>query len=64
MSFKRQGFSEVLLEEDLSTESLVDHVTRVYNGRKAYIQTMRMSPVGNGVDNIVKVIDEVCKADT
>ena len=54
----------MLLEEDLSTESLVDHVTRVYNGRKAYIQTMRMSPVGNGVDNIVKVIDEVCKADT
>jgi UDP-N-acetylglucosamine--N-acetylmuramyl-(pentapeptide) pyrophosphoryl-undecaprenol N-acetylglucosamine transferase len=61
MSFKRQGFSDVLLEEDLSAESLVDHVARVYNRRKAFIQAMHMSPVGNGVHNIIKVIDEVCK---
>ncbi len=61
MSFKRQGFSDVLLEEDLSAESLVDHVMSVYNRRKAFIESMRMSPVRSGVDNIVKLIDEVCK---
>lgn len=60
MSFKGQGFSEVLLEEDLSTESLVGQVMSVYNRRKAFIQAMHMSPVRNGVDNIVKLIDEVC----
>lgn len=62
MSFKRQGFSEVLLEEDLSAGPLVDQAMRVYSSRKAFIQAMSMSRIGNGVDNIVKVIQEVGRA--
>lgn len=62
MSFQRQGFCEVLAEEDLSTESLVADVARVYNNRKVYVQAMSQSQVNSGVDNIVRVIEETVKA--
>lgn len=62
MSFQRQGFCEVLVEEDLSTESLVDSVARVYNSRKAYVQAMSQSRVSAGVDSIIRVIEDMVKA--
>lgn len=61
MSFKRQGFSEVLMEEDLSAESLADFVMKVYSNRKAYIQSMSLSQTRDGVESIVRVIDEAAK---
>ena len=59
MSFKRQGFSEVLFEEDLTAESLVDWAVRIYTNRKAYIQSMSLSQTRMGES--VMVIDEVVK---
>lgn len=61
MSFKRQGFSEVLFEEDLTAESLVDWAVRIYTNRKAYIQSMSLSQTRDGVESVMRVIDEVVK---
>ena len=40
-SFKAQGFSEVLYEEDITEETLYDALRTVYDNRENYIGTMR-----------------------
>lgn len=62
MSFKKQGFSEVLVEDDLSAESLVDWVSRVYSNRRAYVQAMSFSRTRDGVESVIRLIDELAQA--
>jgi UDP-N-acetylglucosamine--N-acetylmuramyl-(pentapeptide) pyrophosphoryl-undecaprenol N-acetylglucosamine transferase len=60
-SFKKQGYSEVLEEESLSVKSLLDNINEVYENREAYTRAMKVSSLGNGVDGVVKVIEQFRK---
>lgn len=58
-SFKKQGFSEVIEEENLTTKLLTDTVFSVYENRQKYIDAMEKSGQHNGVKIILELIKEV-----
>lgn len=58
-SFKKQGFSEVIEEENLTTKLLTDTVFSVYENRQKYIYAMEKSGQHNGVKIILELIKEV-----
>lgn len=60
-SFQKQGFSYVLLEEDLTKDSLLDAVNHVYENRAEYKKTMEASQMTNSIDMIIKLINKACK---
>lgn len=60
-SFKKQGFSEVLDEENLTDEILFDAVENTYNNRDKFISAMEESTQKNGVDAVISIIEEVTK---
>lgn len=59
-SFKKQGFCDVLEEEDITNESLYTAVTSLYQNRESYIQAMKNSNQSNAVHRIVSLIKESC----
>ena len=60
-SFKKQGFSMVLAEESLSDESLYNAVEELWNNRQTFTDTMAASPLHNGVDTIIELIEKYRK---
>lgn len=58
-SFKRQGFSYVIQEEELTPSSLLAAVRKVYQDRAAYIDAMSKSRQSNGVDIVLGLIEEL-----
>lgn len=58
-SFKRQGFSEVIQEEDLTKELLISTVNNVYENRNKYISAIEASPCGNAIDIIMGLIKDI-----
>ncbi len=59
-SFQKQGFSEVLEEEDLTPETLYQAVSSLYQNRETYIQAMKNSNQSNAVSRVVSLIKESC----
>lgn len=59
-SFKKQGFSDVLEEENLTGKTLYQAVTSLYQKRESYIQAMKNSNQSNAVLRIVSLIKESC----
>lgn len=59
-SFKKQGFSAVLFEEDMNDESFLSAVGELWENRERYIRAMETSPVSNGTELICGLIEEVC----
>ncbi|MBD5135998.1 MAG: undecaprenyldiphospho-muramoylpentapeptide beta-N-acetylglucosaminyltransferase [Lachnospiraceae bacterium] len=57
-SFKKQGFSEVIEEENLNKTLLIDTVHEVYENRSKYINKMENSGSRNAVDTILKLIEK------
>ena len=57
-SFKNQGFSEVIQEEDLTDEALLALIEKVYTNRQNYINTMNGSKTADAVGTIVNLISE------
>lgn len=60
-SFKEHGYSSVLAEEDLTSESLMNAINELYNNRHAYIEKMSKSPQGDAISKIIKLIVENSK---
>ena len=60
-SFKRQGFSFLLKEEDLTSETLLDAITETFKNRTKYIEAMAKSPLNNAIDMIVNLINEAAE---
>jgi len=60
-SFEKQGFSKVLIEEELNSQTLIDGITDLYSKRGGYIQNMKKAKVANGVDEIIKIINGCLK---
>ena len=60
-SFKEHGYSSVLAEEDLTSESLMNAINELYNNRHTYIEKMSQSPQGDAISKIIKLIVENSK---
>lgn len=60
-SFEKQGFSKVLLEEDLNAETFYESINSLYSNRGTYIENMRQNKTSNGVEEIIKLINEYAK---
>ncbi|MEF9945303.1 MAG: undecaprenyldiphospho-muramoylpentapeptide beta-N-acetylglucosaminyltransferase [Lachnospiraceae bacterium] len=58
-SFERQGFSKVLLEEDLCKESLLAAIQALYQERSSYIGAMSQSPQQNSIETIIQLIEDL-----
>ena len=59
-SFKKQGFCEVLNEEDLTDELLINTINDVYSNKDKYIEAMDKSEATKAVDKITKLLIEAC----
>ena len=55
-SFKKQGFSEVINEEDLTSELLLNTIQTVYENREKYIEAMQSSGCGDAVNTITDLL--------
>lgn len=60
-SFKKQGYSYVLKEEELTNDSLMEAVNEVYNNRESYHEAMEKSSMNHAIDTIVGLIKEIGK---
>ncbi|AGC67812.1 UDP-N-acetylglucosamine--N-acetylmuramyl-(pentapeptide) pyrophosphoryl-undecaprenol N-acetylglucosamine transferase MurG [Thermoclostridium stercorarium subsp. stercorarium DSM 8532] len=60
-SFKENGYSEVLYEEDMTAETLVAKVNEVYKNRERYVKAMQNRNLQNPADKIVEIIEEVAE---
>ena len=58
-SFKNQGFSEVLDEEDITEEGLLDIIYRTYDNREEYINNMKNSPQTDSIKIIMDLINNL-----
>jgi len=57
-SFKKQGFSFILNEENLNTPELIKSIDAIYNNRSEYITTMKKSKATNGIDSVLQTIEK------
>ncbi len=60
-SFEKSGYSLVLPEEELNESSLFQKINELYKNRESFIRTMERSSIGNGVEEIVKLIEQYSK---
>lgn len=58
-SFKKQGFSEVIAEEDITEEGLLDIIYRTYENRAEYINNMSNSPQTDAIKIIMELINKL-----
>ncbi len=58
-SFKRRGFSETLLEEELSRESLINDVREVFANKDSYIEAMSKADEIFAAQKVASVIIDV-----
>lgn len=57
-SFRKQGFCEVLLEENLTPELLLKTIHKLYDTRTEYIQAMEKSSLNNAIQTITELIEQ------
>ncbi len=55
-SFKKQGFSMVLPEEEVSAESLLSYIDALFAKKDKYIEAMKSSPSGGSIKTIMDLI--------
>lgn len=60
-SFKKQGFSYLLPEEEITNEKLLAIINEVYTNRASYEQAMAASSQNQAIDIIVGLIEELAK---
>lgn len=60
-SFERQGFSIVLEESEMTNETLLAAINRLYENRKIYTETMKQSSQQNSIDTIIDLIESVAR---
>ena len=60
-SFKKQGFSEVLDEETLTTDKLISTVNDTYANKEKYINAMKSSNMTDAVATIIDLIQSTTK---
>ncbi|MFI3230690.1 MAG: undecaprenyldiphospho-muramoylpentapeptide beta-N-acetylglucosaminyltransferase [bacterium] len=58
-SFKKQNYSSVLQEEDLTKDSLLKEINDLYNNRDSFIKSMQNSKLNNAIDKIIYEIKNI-----
>lgn len=58
-SFKKSGYSYVIKEEELSTETLFAAINEVRSHKEAYIHAMEESPLSDSTGMIIQLIEEL-----
>lgn len=58
-SFEKQGYSYVLQEENVTSETLLNAVNTVYSQRQTYINAMNQSKLANPIETIVNLANEL-----
>lgn len=58
-SFKKNGFSYVLQEEELSTQSLMNAIRDVSSHKEQYVKCMKESEMSDSIKTIMKLITEL-----
>ena len=58
-SFEAQGFSKVLLEEEITEKKLIAAVNETYENREDLSARMEASQLDEGIDNVIKLITEL-----
>lgn len=58
-SFNKQGFSEVIFEEDLTKEILIQKIKNTFKQKNLYIQKMNNSNQKNSIDIIIEQIQKL-----
>ena len=61
MVFKNSGFAEVILEEDLTKDSLLNTVNTVFNNREKYINYMNNSDENSSLHKLFSLITSTSK---
>jgi len=56
-SFEKQGFSKVLMEEDITGKMLVIQVEKLWEEREIYTSVMKQSPLADGAANVCALIE-------
>ena len=57
-SFKKQGFSEVIQEEEITDDLLVKTINLVYENRNTYINAMEQAATNDAITTILNLIDD------
>lgn len=60
-SFEKQGFSKVLMQEDMNIDTLYISILDLYNNKNKYIQAMSKQDHANSLDKILSIIDQYAK---
>lgn len=60
-SFRSQGFSYVLDEEQLANTTLLDAIEHVFHKKASYLNAMEQSKMGNSIQTIICLINEAAK---
>ena len=55
-SFRAQGFSYVLQQEDMTPETLIKGIEKLYHDRGALYEAMATEPTANGIDKVLEQI--------
>jgi UDP-N-acetylglucosamine--N-acetylmuramyl-(pentapeptide) pyrophosphoryl-undecaprenol N-acetylglucosamine transferase len=58
-SFEKQGYSYVLQEKDVTSETLLQAINQVYENRADYIHAMNESKLANPIETIVGLANEL-----
>ena len=58
-SFEKQGFSAVLEEEQLNGDSLLQALDNLWENRDSYISAMNESPMGDSIETIAGLLEEL-----
>ena len=62
-SFEKRGLSHVLMQEDLSAETLCSAVVKLYKERGTLYENMDREPTANGVENVLREIFKAARAE-
>lgn len=57
-SFESQGYSKVLMEDDITNQLLVDTIHELYFNKRTYIESMSNSHQQNAIKTILSLIEE------
>ena len=60
-SFKKQGYSDVLLEEDMTNDTLLEAINNLYKHREKYISAMNSSKLNDSINAIIDLIIKYSK---
>lgn len=60
--FRKEGYSEVLQEEDITKEKLISSIDNVLKNKQQYINAMKSSNIRDSISTVVSIIDKERKA--